>query len=135
MSCYVDPLFRFPARGAQAFRAGAKHGHRWCHLWADSIEELHAMAAKIGMKRAWFQDKDGFPHYDLVPTRRAAALRAGAKEMALATWLRSPVIICPDCFRPVRECATELILPPFRDCPLCGIGSPAESWKRAEVTA
>ncbi len=55
---------------------------RWCHLFADDVEELHVLAARIGMKRAWFQHRPGrLPHYDLVPPRRAAALAAGAVEV------------------------------------------------------
>lgn len=70
MSVYVDKPFILPSRESQAFRVGQRHGHRWCHMWADTLEELHAMAARIGMRRAWFQDKPSFPHYDLVPTRK-----------------------------------------------------------------
>lgn len=88
MSCYVDPLFVMPARNARVFRVGERHGHQWCHLWADSVEEMHAMAAKVGMRREWFQDKPGFPHYDLVPPRRAAALALGAIEYDLRDWIR-----------------------------------------------
>jgi hypothetical protein len=49
-------------------------------MYADTLDELHAMAAKIGMKREWFQDKKSLPHYDLTVSRRAAAVRAGAIE-------------------------------------------------------
>lgn len=84
MTVYVDALVAHPPPKNGATRhAGAKHGHRWCHLFTDSadLSELHALAARIGMKRSWFQGKPGkMPHYDLVPTRRAAALRAGATE-------------------------------------------------------
>lgn len=59
-----------------------------CHMWADTADELHAMAAAIGLKRAWYQAPDGphtrpvsFPHYDVSQTRRAAALRLGAVEL------------------------------------------------------
>ncbi|HWA07955.1 MAG TPA: DUF4031 domain-containing protein [Opitutaceae bacterium] len=88
MSCYVDPLFVFPARNARVRRVGERHGHRWCHLWADTLEELHTMAAKIGMRPEWFQDKPGFPHYDLVPPRREAALKLGAIEKPLRERLK-----------------------------------------------
>lgn len=57
---------------------------RWtesCHLYADTLDELHAFAARLGMKRAWFQHKPGrLPHYDLTATRRRQAVRLGAIE-------------------------------------------------------
>jgi Protein of unknown function (DUF4031) len=46
-------------------------------MTADTLEELHTLAAKIGMKRRWFQN-GRVPHYDLTPARREAALAAGA---------------------------------------------------------
>ena len=50
-----------------------------CHMSTDGdIEELHAFAARIGMRRSWFQDHPSMPHYDLTPKRREAAIRAGA---------------------------------------------------------
>ena len=51
-----------------------------CHMFADTIAELHDMAAKIGMKRKWFQPFS-FPHYDVALARRAAAVRCGAIEV------------------------------------------------------
>lgn len=51
-----------------------------CHLIADTNEELHEFAAKLGMRRAWFQT-DGDPHYDLTASKRAAAVRLGAVEL------------------------------------------------------
>jgi hypothetical protein len=51
-----------------------------CHLVADTLEELHAMAKAIGMKREWFQD-GRIPHYDLTETRRAAAVKRGTREL------------------------------------------------------
>ena len=52
-----------------------------CHMIADALDELHAMAAKIGMKRSWFQDENCRPHYDLVASRRRMAVASGAKEV------------------------------------------------------
>jgi len=50
-----------------------------CHLTTDGpLEELHAFAAKIGMRRAWFQEHAFAPHYDLTPSRRELALQLGA---------------------------------------------------------
>jgi len=51
-----------------------------CHLVADTLDELHAMAKAIGMKPEWFQDKK-IPHYDLTEKRRAAAVKLGAREL------------------------------------------------------
>jgi hypothetical protein len=53
------------------------------HLTVDGstpehMDALHAFAASLGLKRAWFQPHATAPHYDLVPTRHAAALRKGA---------------------------------------------------------
>lgn len=50
-----------------------------CHLIADSVDELHAFAARIGLRRSWFQEKST-PHYDLTAKRREAALNIGAIE-------------------------------------------------------
>jgi hypothetical protein len=81
MTVYVDkPKVIRAKKNTQAYFAGAKHGHKWCHMFADTLEELHAMAEKIGMKREWFQEHPRFPHYDLVPPRRAKAVALGAKE-------------------------------------------------------
>ena len=51
-----------------------------CHMFADTIAELHDMAGKIGMKRQWFQPLS-FPHYDVAKGRRAAAVALGAVEV------------------------------------------------------
>jgi hypothetical protein len=57
---------------------------RWteaCHLVADTLPELHAFAARLGLKREWFQDHAGrVPHYDLTAGKRAAAVGMGALE-------------------------------------------------------
>jgi hypothetical protein len=51
-----------------------------CHMFADTLGELHDMAAAIGMDRAWFQPLS-FPHYDVSLSRRAIALAKGAVEV------------------------------------------------------
>jgi hypothetical protein len=59
---------------------------RWSHLVADTDEELHEFASRMGMRREWFQDKPGRPHhahYDLPERARAEALANGAVEV---TW-------------------------------------------------
>jgi len=57
----------------------------WCHMVSDtSEEELHAFAAKLGLKRSWAQlrPKASAAHYDLTPLRRALAIKLGAVEVS-----------------------------------------------------
>jgi hypothetical protein len=51
---------------------------RMSHMLADTEEELHAMAEKIGLKRGWFQDKASTPHYDVCQATREKAIAMGA---------------------------------------------------------
>jgi hypothetical protein len=53
-------------------------GRLWAHLIASDLDELHALADAIGLRRAWFQDKRRFPHYDVDVEYRERALAAGA---------------------------------------------------------
>jgi len=48
-----------------------------CHLLADTLDELHAMAARIGMEKLLFQNET-IPHYDISRTKRELAIAAGA---------------------------------------------------------
>jgi len=52
-----------------------------CHMVADSLDELHAMADKIGVNRKWFQNKLNRPHYDICLNKRSLAVKLGAKEI------------------------------------------------------
>jgi hypothetical protein len=95
VTVYVDDM-RLPARVGQ-LRA------RWSHLTADTKTELHAFAARIGLRRSWFQDKPhGLWHYDVTDTKRRQAIAAGAVPIRCST---------PDTFahvwhRPGREGVT-----------------------------
>lgn len=85
---YVDPLFHFEPKNYRAKVAGQKWGQMWCHLWTDGTEaELIDFAESIGMKRHWIQRKQGFLHFDLVPSRRKDALTKGAVEKDLREWI------------------------------------------------
>jgi hypothetical protein len=51
-----------------------------CHLWADTIDELHAFAMALGLKMEWFQapPKASWEHYDISLGKKAQALKQGA---------------------------------------------------------
>lgn len=56
---------------------------RWTgggHMLASDLDELHAMAKRIGLRRSWFQDKT-FAHYDCTASKRRLAVAAGAVEI------------------------------------------------------
>ncbi len=57
-------------------------GQRWAHLMADTLDELHAMAAQLGLPRRAFQDKPSGAHYDVTADLRAQALRLGAVALS-----------------------------------------------------
>jgi len=55
-----------------------------CHMIADTDEELHAMADRIGVARRWHQTPPKHDsHYDIALSKRAVAVAAGAVEI---TW-------------------------------------------------
>jgi hypothetical protein len=57
-----------------------RHGRTWCHLLADSEDELHRFARAIGLHRMSYQGppKTSAPHYDLTSYERRLAIRRGA---------------------------------------------------------
>jgi Protein of unknown function (DUF4031) len=77
MSVYVDDGF---VEGDWGYWSGGGH------MQADTLEELHLMADRLGLRRAWFQSKPRKPwhdHYDLTRRRRDIAIRLGAVPI---TW-------------------------------------------------
>ena len=68
MTVYVD-------NGKHPYR-----GMKMCHMLADTLDELHGMAARVGLRRAWFQTRNT-PHYDICQAKRAEAVRLGAVEI------------------------------------------------------
>jgi lysophospholipase L1-like esterase len=68
---YVDPLLRWASNARFPYRQS-------CHLFADHEDDLHLVAARVGMQRDWFQiGNKGVPHYDLNAERRDLAIRLG----------------------------------------------------------
>jgi hypothetical protein len=84
MAVYVDDT-GIPA----SVRNGSRvHTSTWCHLTADTQEELHAFAARLGLKRSYFQPgkpiggkPSPFWHYDLTARKRAQAVTLGAVQV------------------------------------------------------
>lgn len=77
MSVYVD----YPLDWGTGSVKGAPRVRYWCHMYADSLEELHLMAQRIQMRKEWFQvSNSGIPHYDLSKSRRNMAVAQGAIE-------------------------------------------------------
>jgi hypothetical protein len=53
-------------------------GQRWAHLMADTLDELHAMATRLGIPRRAFQNKTSGAHYDVPTELRELAIASGA---------------------------------------------------------
>lgn len=71
MAVYVDDM-RKPVR-LNRFTAN------WSHMFADSSEELHDFAVKLGLKTSWLQNEGTWKeHYDVTDTTRREALKNGA---------------------------------------------------------
>ncbi|KIP87125.1 DUF4031 domain-containing protein [Stenotrophomonas sp. Betaine-02u-21] len=73
MTVYVDDA-------VQAWR-----GQRWAHLMADTLAELHAMAAQLGIPRRAFQNKSSGAHYDVTVALREQAIALGAQPISRHT--------------------------------------------------
>jgi hypothetical protein len=72
MTVYVDDM-------AAPYKPEHRPGRTYvmCHMIADTEAELHAMAAKIGVARKWYQGD----HYDIAKSKRALAVQHGAVEL------------------------------------------------------
>jgi hypothetical protein len=74
MPVYVDDMYLYPI--------GSYGRMKMSHLIADTDEELHAMAACIGVARRWWQAPPRHDsHYDIALSKRALAIAAGAVEI------------------------------------------------------
>jgi hypothetical protein len=73
---YLDYLFEALKRN--------KEGNQWCHMIADTEQELHEFAEKIGRNKCWFH-KD---HYDLTPSFRQKAIDNGAIVLGRFEFIR-----------------------------------------------
>ena len=91
----VDALFTaepmLHAANNPRARQASRWGRRWCHCWSDThnVPELLAFAARLGLRAEYIQRLADFPHFDLIPSKRALAVRLGAKPVNLRDWLQS----------------------------------------------
>ena len=54
---------------------------KMCHMLADTPDELHAMADRIGVARKWYQGQASTPHYDICKSKSKLAVKYGAVEI------------------------------------------------------
>ena len=103
-------------------RQAARHGKQWCHMWSDThnMEELVAVGKSIGLRAEWLQRHPGFPHFDLIPSKRALAIKKGAKTVNLLQWLREMSKESPQ-MKMIREAQSDAMS--FRNVDL-GTGTP-----------
>ncbi len=83
-----------PARG--------RRGVEWFHMATDNVaegglEELHAMAARLGLRRDWLHLHPDLPHYDVPEAVKHEAMRLGAREVTT----RELVLRCRRRRRPI----------------------------------
>lgn len=80
MTIYVDETTDYP--DSMISRSARRNGTKWCHMFADTEEELKDFATRLGLKKQWFQKKHNpfLSHYDIVPSKRALAIKLGAIE-------------------------------------------------------
>ncbi len=53
-------------------------GYKWCHMLADSLQEMHEFAALIEVDKRLFHRDASYPHYDITLQMRERALQHGA---------------------------------------------------------
>ncbi|MGA8079963.1 MAG: DUF4031 domain-containing protein [Xanthobacteraceae bacterium] len=76
MTVYVDDM----QAEFKPSHAGARgRTYVMSHMIADTEQELHAMAAAIGLARKWYQGD----HYDIAKSKRALAIKLGARAITM----------------------------------------------------
>lgn len=75
VACYVDTVRSYPNSGLRFTE--------FCHLLADTREELHAMGDALGIPRRFFQEHPWRWHHDLPSHLRGQAIALGAVEVTM----------------------------------------------------
>lgn len=77
MAVYVDRA-KVPFKGKQ-----------WCHMMADTLEELHDFAKNVGIDPRLFHRSASYPHYDITLEMRILVIAYGAIDAD-----RKTIIMC-----------------------------------------
>lgn len=77
MAVYVDTL-RKPSEEMKKQKKW--HYPFFCHLTADTLDELNKFAFELGLRKDWVEGCPDNPHYNLVSNKRRMALEKGAME-------------------------------------------------------
>jgi Protein of unknown function (DUF4031) len=75
VTCYVDTVRSYPGAGLRYTE--------FCHLLADTRDELHAMGDALGIPRRFMQEHPWRWHHDLPEHLRAQAIALGAREVTM----------------------------------------------------
>jgi len=92
MTVYIDDMYRYAI--------GQFKGMKMSHMISDDEDELHAMAARLNLRRAWHQGD----HYDVPLDARAKAIRLGAVEITYrqASAMRRRQVVEGTCGNPAE---------------------------------
>jgi hypothetical protein len=76
---YVDRIQKTKYNKFSAFNY-----YSFCHLTADSLDELLEFGKLIGLKEIWLHESNkGVKHFDITLNKRKQALKLGAKEKGI----------------------------------------------------
>ena len=78
MSVYVDNAYIV----AKVRSGSLTHESRWCHMTADTTEELVAFAVSLGLQAKYIQYRGTWKeHFDVTEPKRRLAVAKGAIEV------------------------------------------------------
>lgn len=78
MAVYVDNAFIV----AKVRSGRLTHESRWCHMTADTTEELIAFAVSLGLQEKYIQYRGTWKeHFDVTEPKRRLAVSKGAIEV------------------------------------------------------
>jgi hypothetical protein len=95
MAVYIDDMYRYAI--------GQFKGMKMSHMISDDENELHAMAARLGLRRTWHQGD----HYDVPLDARGKAILFGAIEITYrqASAMRRRQVVEGICGEPAEAIA------------------------------